>query len=114
MSATALPPVTLTGSPRATGTAASFVSSRIGRQILAQVLFCAFPTAILLALGRAEWGGRVFWILFSLVFARLLFVGRTDELLCVLLALAPFLNLLRQFVIYNIVAAVFLVGVLYY
>ncbi|MBA4147189.1 MAG: O-antigen ligase family protein [Verrucomicrobia bacterium] len=79
------------------------------RAFLLQLLFCTLPAAALLATGRAEWAGKCFWLLFGLVLLRAMLMGRRDELLCLILAAAPFLNLLRSFVFYNVIIAMFLV-----
>lgn len=80
---------------------------------LLRVCFCTLPAALLLATGRAEAAGKVFWMLLSLLLGRAMLMGRRDELLCFLLATAPFLSLLRSFVFYNVILATF-IGVLGY
>ena len=87
---------------------------RFRRVVLTRVLICAIPVAGLLAAGNAEWGGKLFWVLFALVVGPLFVSGTPDELLCVLLSLAPFMNLLRGFALYNIVDLVFLAGLVSY
>lgn len=77
------------------------------RSFLAQIGFCAMPAILLLGLGRAEMAGKVFWPLLGLLLARGVFLGRRDELLALLIATAPFLSLLRSYLFYNVIIAVF-------
>lgn len=88
--------------------------ARFRRAVLIQGLIAALPVAGLLFIGKASLAGPIFWSIFALLGLRLAILGRADELLCLLLALAPFFNLLRDFAFYNVVAAVFLVGLAYY
>jgi O-antigen ligase len=87
---------------------------RFRRRVIAQVVFCATPAALLLLRGSSESAGRVFWLLFMALILRLVLLGKRDELLCVLLGLAPFANLLRGFVFYNVVAVLYMAAVLFH
>lgn len=84
------------------------------RMFFCLVLFCALPAAALLGTGHATWAGRFFWFLFTLTLVRSMLLGRRDETLCLVLAMAPFMNLLRSFAFYNVVIGTFLVVLLFY
>ncbi|MEW6510872.1 MAG: O-antigen ligase family protein [Bacteroidota bacterium] len=85
------------------------------RRVIVQVLLCALPVTFLLAFSRASLAGAALWALFGLLMVRLMFLGRATELLCLLIALAPLLNLLRDFApTYQIIAFTSLLGILYY
>ena len=81
---------------------------------LAQVLFCAIPPTVLIGLGRAELAGKAFWLLLGMVVGRGLLMGRRDELLCLAISTAPFLSLLRSYVFYNVIIAVFVLVIVFY
>jgi ribosomal protein S18 acetylase RimI-like enzyme len=77
------------------------------RRIIVQVLICALPVSVLLALGRAALAGHVLWGIFAVMAFRLILIGRAAELLTLFVALAPLLNLLREFALtYQIIAVV--------
>ncbi len=90
-----------------------FVRFNLGIFLL-QVLLCALPAAGLLAVGRASLAGHYFFAMLGLVLLRLALVGRRDEILCVILAVGPFINLLRSFAFYNVIIGVFALGLFYY
>ena len=71
------------------------------------------PAAILLGLGSAGLAGVVFWALLGVLVLRLLLARRVDELLCLVLAVAPLVNLLRGFAFYNVVGALFAGAVIF-
>jgi O-antigen ligase len=81
---------------------------------LAQVLVGALPAAGLFAIGRASLAGYYFFAMLGFLLLRLAFLGRRDEMLCLILAAGPFLNLLRGFIFYNVVIALFVLGLLYF
>ncbi len=84
------------------------------RSVLRSVLLIALPTALLFFMGRAKVGGSVFWLLFLACAIRYVFRRKADELLALLIGVAPFMNLLRDFAFYNVVAVVFFLGVAYF
>ncbi|HEY7863438.1 MAG TPA: hypothetical protein VIE39_07255, partial [Thermoanaerobaculia bacterium] len=73
---------------------------------------CVLPAAALLAAGRPELAGYVFWGSFGLVAAALVVLRRSDEFAALAIALAPAVNLLRDLAFYNVVVAVGAVAVL--
>jgi O-antigen ligase len=81
---------------------------------LTQVLICVLPPAVLFAAGKVALAGYTFFALLGILLLRLAFAGRRDELLCLILAAGPFMNLLRGFAFYNVVIAVFVLGLFYY
>ena len=81
---------------------------------LLQVLFCILPATALLAAGRASLAGYYFWVMLGFMIAWKMLAGRRDEVLCLLLASAPFINLLRSFAFYNVIVALFGACLLYY
>jgi O-antigen ligase len=81
---------------------------------LFQVLLCAVPAAGLLASGRASLAGYYFWGMFGLVLLITALRGRCDEMLALLISLAPFINLLRSFAFYNVIVTLFGGAGLYY
>jgi O-antigen ligase len=87
---------------------------RFRQRVLAQIILCAAPTALFLFRGSSEAAGRVFWLLTAGLVLRLVLLGRRDELLCVLLGLSPFANLLRGFVFYNVIAVLFSAAVVFH
>jgi O-antigen ligase len=97
---------------RAGSSAVTF--ARRARGILVNVLLCALPASGLLAAGHARLAGIYFWTLLCVTLLRLAVSGRCDALLSLLVSLSPFIMLLRDFAIYNIVVVLFAVGVLYY
>src|SRR5436190_22510345 len=78
------------------------------RFFLGQILFCTVPSAGLLFLGHAQTAGICFWFLFSLMLLRAALMGRRDELLCLILGAAPFMNFFRSYAFYNVVLAIFI------
>lgn len=84
------------------------------RWFLLQVFCCTLPAASLLALGKGELAGKGFCLLFGMLMLWTTLRGRRDELLCMLLAAAPFLSLLRSYVFYNIIIAFFVASLGYY
>ena len=72
-----------------------------------QALVCSVPAATLLAMGSAQLAGWVFWVTLAVLALRLLLSSRVDELLCLVLAVAPLVNFLRGFAFYNVVGALY-------
>lgn len=68
---------------------------------------------LLLAIGRPYEAGKLFWFAFWAVLGVLALLGRGNEMLTLLLALGPLINLLRQFATYNIIVVMY-AGVLGY
>lgn len=81
---------------------------------LGQILFCILPAAVLLATGRGVLAGYYFWAALGMLLCRGFLRGRRDEILCLLIAAAPFINLLRGFAFYNIIIALLGSGLLHY
>jgi len=73
------------------------------RGLLVQVVCAAGPAMGLLVAGQVEPAGYCFWLVFAVLLVRLLARGRLDEALCLTVGLAPVINLLRDFAMYNIV-----------
>ena len=92
--------------PEATSRRARW-AERVGSRVLVQTLVCCVPAAFLLAVGSAQLAGWTFWATLGALVVRLAFLRRVDELLCVVLAVAPFVNLLRGFAFYNVVGALY-------
>lgn len=82
-------------------------SGRVENRVLVQTLVCCVPAAALLAVGSAQLAGWVFWGTLAVLALRLLLSRRVDELLCLVLAVAPLVNLLRGFAFYNVVGALY-------
>jgi O-antigen ligase len=94
-------------------TAASIRRFRI--RFVVQVLLCVVPSAILLGAGQVTLGGVVLWVIFGVLFLRLLILGKPAELLCLLIALSPMLNLMKEFAFtYQIITAISVVAVVHY
>jgi O-antigen ligase len=74
---------------------------------LFRVILCALPAAGLLGLGHASLAGYYFWAALVAVLFTAVLRGRQDEVLALLIALAPFLNLLRAFAFYNVIIVLF-------
>lgn len=90
-------------------------SRKFRRGLLLQVFLCAVPVSLLLALGRAGLAGRALWVIFALLALRLVFMGKAAELLCLLVALAPLLNLLRDFAVtYQIISVLSFLALIFY
>ena len=68
---------------------------RVFSRLMIQTLICVIPSSILLSTGHAIPAGVLFWALFCLLYVRLLVLGRPLELLCLMIALAPHITLLR-------------------
>ncbi|MGA7990084.1 MAG: O-antigen ligase family protein [Thermoanaerobaculia bacterium] len=83
-----------------------------GRVVLS-TLVCGVPPAVLLGTGQLTAAGRLFWLLLAAVLVRLVILGRAGELLCILVATSPLVALFREFAFYNVVVAVFALGVLF-
>jgi O-antigen ligase len=80
---------------------------RIALRVPAEaVLCCALPTA-LVAAGSARLAALAFFGGLGAFACRLALQRRADELLCLVLAVSPFLNFLRSFAFYNVVIVVF-------
>ncbi len=79
----------------------------VKNRVLAQTLACCVPAAILVVAGSAQLAGIAFWGALGVLALRLLLLRRADELLCLVLAVVPFVNFLRGFVFYNVVVALF-------
>ena len=75
--------------------------------ILLQVGLCAVVVILLLLTGKLGTYGRCFWALLGLMVLRLAVLRRPEELLCLLLATAPFTNLLRDGAFYNVILVLF-------
>jgi O-antigen ligase len=86
---------------------AAAAQRRWQRGLLLQVLLCAVPPAALIALGQVQLAAYTFWPMLGLLGARLVVLGRAQELLCLLVATTPFINLLRGLVLYNIIVVSF-------
>jgi O-antigen ligase len=86
---------------------------RFVREVILQTLVAALPAAFLLAAGRATAAEASFWGVLGLLLLRLIVLRRPDQLLCLLLAVAPFVNLLRGYLFYNVVVALYGSGLLY-
>jgi O-antigen ligase len=84
------------------------------RRVLTHVVICAAPASFFLLRESADIAGWIFWGLLGLVGLRLVLLGRQDELLCVLVGVAPFANLLRRFAFYNVVAVLYTAAVVWY
>jgi O-antigen ligase len=84
----------------------------IGPVVLQTILVTGLP-ALFLARGQAGMAGRSLWLALAIVLARLAVVGRRDELLCVALAVTPFMNLLRGSLFFHVVPAL-LGGAVFY
>ena len=80
---------------------------RFARQVILQTLVAALPATLFLAAGRATEAAAAFWGVLGLLLLRLMVLRRPDQLLCLLLAVTPFVNLLRGYVFYNVVIALF-------
>src|SRR4051794_26879409 len=74
---------------------------------LLRMLFCVLPTALLLGRGHANLAGYYFWGTFGLLLLTAGMRGRRDEVLALLIALAPFINLMRAFAFYNVILVLF-------
>jgi O-antigen ligase len=85
-----------------------------GRNILRQTLLCSIPVTLLLAFGRVTLAGACFWALFPLMLVRLVFLRRPDEFVCLVIALAPWVNLLRDFLFYSSVIVLYAFSAIYY
>lgn len=83
------------------------------RSLLAHILMVTVPPAVLLFVGKAIVGGYGFWLLFLALAIRLVLRSEPNKLLCLVLALAPFMNLLRDFAFYNVVTACLIVSIAY-
>lgn len=81
-------------------------------RVFVQVLLCCLPAALLIAAGSARLAGIAFWGTLAALGLRLVVARRADELLCLVLAVAPFVNFLRGFVFYNVVYALFAAALL--
>ena len=81
------------------------------RSLLTHVLIVMVPTGTLLFFGKAIFGGYGFWLLFLVLSIRLAFRGEAIKMLCLLMALAPFMNLLRDFAFYNVVTALLVLAI---
>ncbi len=77
------------------------------RIFLTLVIICAVLVASLLGMGKVLWAGICFWLVLGLMLARVALSGRSEEILCLLIAMAPFINLLRAFAFYNVVGVLF-------
>ena len=98
----------------ATGVPAGLYRRVFGRLML-QTLICVIPSSILLGIGHATQAGVLFWGLFCILYARLLFLGRPLELLCLIIALAPHITLLRGIgFFYNAVVFLLLIALVWY
>ena len=73
------------------------------RGVLVQVVCAAVPAMALLVAGLVDYAGYCFWGLFAVLLVRTVLLGRLDEALCLSVALAPLINLLRDFALYNVV-----------
>ncbi len=93
-----------------TNAAAATAARRFWRKVLFVTLACAGPASVLLAAGSVRLAGLFFWAILGVLLLRLGALGRADVVLCVLLALSPWINLLRGFAFYNVVIAVFFAG----
>ncbi len=90
-------------------------SRRFRNRVIAQVLVCTVPTAVLLGIGKASFAGGFLWGIFGLMFVRLVILGKPAELLCLLIALSPLLNLMKEFAFtYQIITIVSALAVLHY
>lgn len=89
------------------------LEARLKSRVLLSTLVCVIPPAVLLGSGRPLAAGRVFWLLLAVLLFRLVILSRAGELLCVLVAVSPLVALLREFAFYNVVVAVFTLGVLF-
>jgi O-antigen ligase len=108
-------PVTAAAADRARQHMSAAASRKFRRDLLLQVFLCAVPVSLLLAMGRAELAGTVLWGIFTLIALRLVFLGKAAELLCLVVALAPLLNLLRDFAVtYQIIAVLSFLVLLFY
>lgn len=99
---------------RAASSVATFARLNLGRGILVHVLLCALPAMGLLAAGRARLAGICFWVLLGLTLLRLVLFGRHDYILCLLLSLAPLMDVLRTFATYNIIVPLFAMALFYH
>jgi O-antigen ligase len=89
-------------------------AGRFRSNIVLQVLLCVAPAAGLIALGSAQIAALYFWGILAVLFLRLAFLDRPIELLALLIGIAPFANLLREFTLYSIVELLFVGAIVYY
>ena len=75
--------------------------------LLLQVCLCAIPSSVLFGLGKAQLAGVYFWVAVGIVLARLIASRRSDQVLILLIALVPFIELFRQAAFYNVVVFLF-------
>lgn len=80
---------------------------RTRRYLLFQVFLCTFPSAALFALGKAQLAGIYFWVAIGLSLLRLIASRRPDQVLILVVALVPFIELFRQAAFYNVVVVLF-------
>ena len=85
------------------------------RRLIVQVLLCALPSSALLVVGNASLAGLYFWGVLILLLLRLAILGKRDEMLCLVIALAPLISLLRTLApFYNLVSMLSLCTLAYY
>src|SRR5579883_3324564 len=77
------------------------------RFFLAQVAVCALVITVLLPMEQVVLAGIFFWGILALLLAKAALMKRTEEMLCLLIAFAPFINLLRSLAFYNVVGVLF-------
>ena len=77
------------------------------RTLLIQVVLCAIPASVFLGFGKVIYAGIYFWVTLAIAVIRLLILGHRKQLLCLLIALVPLINLLREISLYNTVSMIF-------
>ena len=90
--------------------------SQFRRRVVALVLICTLPTAVLLAAGRLQLAADCFWAVFLAIVGALILFRRHETLLSLIIGVIPWLSLLRGsgFMFYNVNAVVLAVGALHY
>jgi O-antigen ligase len=85
------------------------------RSLILQTLLCTAPSSVFLVLGNTSLAGLSFWGVLMLLLLRLAILGKRDEMLCLVLALAPAISLLRTLApFYNLVSVLSFCVLAYY
>lgn len=83
--------------------------------LIVQVLLCALPSSAFLAAGNTFLAGLSFWGGLILLLLRLAILGKRDEMLCLVIALAPLISLLRPLApFFNLVSVLSFCALAYY
>lgn len=78
-----------------------------GRFYLWVVAVCATAIAVLLQMEKVAMAGAFFWGVLGLMLFYSGLLGKSEEMVCHLVAFAPFINLLRGLAFYNVVGVLF-------